>query len=295
MYMKYFQHIVIIALIVTGVASCTTDIDLKLKGTEPMLVVDGSITTDTMAHGIFLQRTTDYFANSPVPGVSGATVTLSDGSSTIALTESGEKPGLYQTPSGYYGQAGKTYTLHIKNVDVNNDGIDEEYEASSVLNDVPELDDVSVEEVKLFGRQMWALKASFQDPKGVKNYYLFRNYRNGKCVSDTINEWGITADEFFDGTYLKDETIMYFSSTKQDEKMVVGDTAMLEMCSITEDYLGFVNDLVDEYRGRNPMFGGQPANIRTNIRQLSPKVTVANAPRGFFTAYAIKRKSVIYK
>lgn len=295
MNMRYLQYILLTTLIACGVVACTTDIDLKLEGTAPMLVVDGCITTDTLAHGIFLQRTTDYFANSPVPGVAGATVTLSDGVRTITLAESTLKPGLYQTPADYYGLSGRTYTLHITGVDVNVDGVKEEYEASSVLNDVPVPDDVTLEEVRLFGRQMWALKSSFQDPKGVKNYYLFRNYLNGKCVSDTINEWGITADEFFDGSYLKDETIMYYSSTKTDEKVVAGDTATLELCGITEGYLNFINDVVKEYRGRNPMFGGQPANIRTNIRQLSPSVTTSKAPRGYFAAYSVRRMSVVYK
>lgn len=285
---------IFLSLFVLTFTACTTDIDLKLEGTEPMLVVDGCVTTDTMAHGIFLQKSSDYFANQPVSGISGAQVTISDGVQTVSLTESASRPGLYETPNTYYGLPGKTYTLHMSGLDVNGDGVNEVYEATSTLKDVPDMDEVVVEETKLFGMKMWAFKASFQDPAETRNNYLFRDYLNGRCVSDTINECGITNDEFFNGVYLKDEPIMYFASQKTDENVAVGDTCTLEICGITDDYLYFINDVVSELYGRNPMFGGQPANIRTNIHQLSPVVKSSNSPRGYFATYAVKRKSVVY-
>lgn len=284
----------ILLLVGWAMASCTTDIDLKLDGTSPMLVVDGVITTDTMAHSVYLQRTTDYFSNTAVPGVSGATVTLTDGLTTITLTESAQKKGLYLTPATYYGVAGRTYTLHISGVDVDGDGVTENYEAASQMQNVPTIDNVSLAETELFGNKMWALKASFQEPGNEQNNYLMRNYHNGKLVSDTITEWGVTADEFFNGVYLKNETMMYYSSTKKDENIAKGDTVMFELCGITKEYLNFIDQVVTEYRGHNPMFGGQPANILTNVKQLSPAVESSKGPRGYFAAYAVKRKSMVY-
>ena len=284
----------ILLLVGWAMASCTTDIDLKLDGTSPMLVVDGVITTDTMAHSVYLQRTTDYFSNTAVPGVSGATVTLTDGLTTITLTESAQKKGLYLTPATYYGVAGRTYTLRISGVDVDSDGVKENYEAASQMQNVPTIDNVSLAETELFSNKMWALKASFQEPGSEQNNYLMRNYHNGKLVSDTITEWGVTADEFFNGVYLKNETMMYYSSTKKDENIAKGDTVMFELCGITKEYLNFIDQVVTEYRGHNPMFGGQPANILTNVKQLSPAVESSKGPRGYFAAYAVKRKSMVY-
>lgn len=275
-------------------ASCTTDIDLKLDGTSPMLVVDGVITTDTMAHSVYLQRTTDYFSNTAVPGISGATVALTDGLTTITLTESTQKKGLYLTPDTYYGVPGRTYTLHISGVDVDSDGVKEQYQAASQMQKVPMIDNVSLEEKELFGNKMWALKASFQEPGNEQNNYLMRNYHNGKLVSDTITEWGVTNDEFFNGVYLNNATMMYYSSTKNDENIAKGDTVMLEICGITKEYLNYIDQVVTEYRGHNPMFGGQPANILTNVKQLSPTVETSKGPRGYFAAYAVRRKSMGY-
>jgi len=41
------------------------------------------------------------------------------------------------------------------------------------------------------------------------------------------------------------------------------------------------------------LFGGQPANIRTNIKQLMP-VNSKTRPHGYFAAYPVSRANTIY-
>jgi len=274
-------------------SGCTTDITLNLNDTTPELVVEGVITTDTMAHSIHLKKTSHYFSNLPAEAISGATVTLSDGLTTITLLEAELKKGFYQTPSNYYGIEGRTYTLIIDNVDVNGDGVNERYSASCPISRLIPIDSIGVKKERLFQNDMWAVKAWFQDPAGESNYYLVRNYKNDISVSDSIQEWGITDNEFFKGKYLIGETMMYFSSTKKDEKLQTGDKVTLELCSITKDYMGYIQEAQDEFRGRNPLFGGQPANIRTNIKQLLPLKGKA-IPHGYFAAYSVFRSNTIY-
>ena len=280
-------------ILATLFSSCTTDITLNLNGATPELVVEGVITTDTMAHSIHLKKTSHYFSNVPAEAISGATVTLSDGLTTITLLEAELKKGFYQTPSNYYGIEGRTYTLIIDNVDVNGDGVNERYSASCPIARVIPIDSIEVKKERLFQNDMWAVKAWFQDPAGESNYYLVRNYKNDISVSDSIQEWGITDNEFFKGKYLIGETMMYFSSTKKDEKLQTGDKVTLELCSITKDYMGYIQEAQDEFRGRNPLFGGQPANIRTNIKQLLPLKGKA-IPHGYFAAYSVFRSNTIY-
>ena len=274
-------------------SSCTTDITLNLDGATPELVVEGVITTDTMAHSIHLKKTSHYFSNLPAEAISGATVSLSDGLTTITLLEAELNKGIYRTPSNYYGVEGRTYTLTIDNVDVNIDGVNERYSASCPMSRIIPIDSIEVKKERLFQNDMWAIKAWFQDPAGESNYYLVRNYKNDSSVSDSIQEWGITDNEFFKGKYLMGETMMYFSSTKKDEKLQTGDKVTLELCSITKDYMGYIKEAQEEFMGRNPLFGGQPANIRTNIKQLLPLKGKA-IPHGYFAAYSVFRANTIY-
>ena len=288
------KQIMLFGFLATLLGSCTTDIAIDLNTVASELVVDGAISTDTLAHTIILKKTANYFSNTAANVVSGATVTLNDGITTVTLQEDGSMKGAYRTAATYFGVVGRTYTLTIDNVDVNGDGVKERYTASCPINAVPKIDAIAVEKGQLFYHDMWSVKLSMLDPPNVSNYYLIRDYRNNVCVSDSINEWGTTSDEFFDGIYLNNETVMYFSSDKQDEIVVNGDKITLEVCSITKDYMNFIEEVKDEYRGRNPLFGGQPANIRTNIKQVLP-TNASGSPRGYFAAYATSWAKTVYR
>lgn len=286
----------IIPAIVTAIflSACTTDININLGSVTPGLVVDGCVTTDTMAHTVYLTKTSDYFSDKAAAVVSGAKVTLSDGSSTITLTEDNANKGAYKTPSGYYGVVGRTYTLNISNVDVDGDGVSETYTASSTIQTRPPLEKINVEKTVLFNKDMWAVNIWVQEPANEKNYYMGRLYKNGVCVTDSIQEWGVTNDEFFSGVYLNNVTFMYFNSDKSDEILHNGDQVTFEINGITEDYMGFIKEADDEFKGHNPLFGGQPANIRTNISLVSPS-GAATSPHGYFAAYSTARATTTYK
>lgn len=276
-------------------SSCTEEIKIDLGSSEPELVVEGAISTDTMAHAITLKKTGYYFSNQEAEGIRGAEVLLSDGLSEIMLTESAVKSGTYFTPDDYFGTAGRTYSLTIRNVDVNNDGVKETYVSDCALNAVPPIDSMTVEKKRVFFQDAYAIRISMQEPANVQNYYLFRVWKNDICVSDSINEWGITDDEFFKGKYLINESVMYlFPEEKPDEELIEGDRVKVEMCGISKDYLYFINEVVEEYRGRNPLFGGQPANIRTNIKRTFPESSDGKGARGFFAAYAVQWKETVY-
>lgn len=282
-----------IALIFFCVASCTEDINIDLKSATPELVVDGCITTDTTTHTIYLKKTADYFSNKAAERISRAKVTLSDGSSSITLVENPSDSGAYQTPSNYYGVVGKTYTLHISNVDVNNDGIKEVYEATSTIPTKFQVDSIDVVKSRSFGRNFWYVNVWMQDPPVERNYYLIKAYRNDTCVTDSIQLWGAFSDEIFNGYSLNNVTFL----TLQDipsQRLSLNDKVMLVVSGISEDYMYFIKDVIDEYWGRNPLFGGQPANVRTNVSLISPVDGVQKA-HGFFAAYSTSRASTIYK
>jgi hypothetical protein len=289
-----FKFYILAFLIGCALTACTTEIDIHLNVVSAELVVEGAITTDTTTHVVYLKKTADYFSNKSAEVVSGAKVTVSDGTTQITLVEDISHKGAYQTPSNYYGVVGKTYTLTVSNVDIDGDGVSETYSASSVISTKPPLEKIAVKKTKIFNKDMWAVKIWMQEPANEKNYYMGLTYKNNVCTTDSIQEVGKTSDEFFDGAYLKDETFMYFSSEKSDEILQNGDVIMFEICGITKDYFGFLKEAEEEFRGRNPLFGGQPANIRTNIKQVLP-VGGKASPRGYFAAYSVSRAKTVYK
>jgi len=288
------KYNILALLSATLFTACTTDLTLDLKGTTPELVVEGTMTTDAMAHSVSLKKTSNYFANAAADMVSGAVVTLSDGQNTITLAEDAVKKGIYLTPADYAGVVGRTYTLTIDNVDVNADGVKERYTASCRLNAVAHIDSVDVKKEYIYQKNMHVAKVWMQDAVNEKNYYLIRGYKNGKCVTDSIHEWGSTSDEFFNGKYLIAESFMYFTDSKIDENIQQGDTVTVEVCGTTKDYMEYIQQAQDEFWGRNPLFGGQPANISTNIKQVLP-ANSKTSPHGYFAAYSVSWKKAVYQ
>jgi hypothetical protein len=277
-------HIIQVIAGLALVSACTERIDIPLETSFTRLVVEGGITTDTMAHTIRLARTAAYFNSSPPEPVSGAEVIISDSINQFHLTEDPTKAGYYNTDPGVFGLPGHRYTLHIGNVDINNDGKFEEFSASSLLPPLQHPDSIKVSYLKNFYQNVWQVKFYGQDPPDQKNFYMFKIRRNGRLISDTLRKAGISADEYYNGAYIRGEPVALLREGRSNERLNPGDTVTLETYSITEGYYNFVLDVYMESNGSDP-FGGQPANISTNL---------SNKAIGYFTAMAVARNSFIW-
>ncbi|MCK5463086.1 MAG: DUF4249 family protein, partial [Bacteroidales bacterium] len=139
------KTIILIFAISISLWNCTERIDLELDSTYTRLVVEGFITNDTAAHWVRLSETSDYFHNETAPAVTGAEVTIDDGEQVHRLTESDTAKGWYLTSPDYHGIPGRTYTLIIRNVDIDNDGEVEEYTAASMMKPVNPIDSIKIE------------------------------------------------------------------------------------------------------------------------------------------------------
>lgn len=265
------SYILIGLLLAIVVTSCKEKIDLKLKETYVRLVVDGEVTNETKRHTVKITQTSNYFANEAQPKVTGAIVTLSDGATMVALTET--SPGVYQTDSTYTGEIGKTYTLNIKY-----NG--EEITASSVLKNVAIIDSITFGHDPFFPDKrtvdMWA-----QEPPSVGDYYLWLYYVNGNLMSDTLRELSFASDEMVNGNY----TYGYPVYTIEAEP---GDTVTLEMKSINKDYYNFIIAVFNEIYGAGSPFSGPPANVKGNVKNLTHK---DKDVMGYFITSAVSKKS----
>jgi len=270
-------------------SSCTEEIDFPFESTYVRLVVEGEINTDTTTHRVRLSKSGDALNQTPGQVISNAIVTISDGTVDFILNENSSKPGIYETDSAVYGVPGKTYTLTISNVDVNADGVMEEYTASSFLPRINPIDSIQVQfEQYTSDIKGWLINLYAQEIGGGRNFYLLKAYKNGILLTDSISEYTNFADNTgFEGKYYNGFSVYYLDHNKLDERLVKGDVVTLEMEGITQEYKDFLLGFMLEYQPKVPIFSGPAANIPTNIQPEDKAV-------GFFTAYSAKRKSRVY-
>lgn len=281
-------------------AGCRERINLKVGTTYVRLVIEGEITTDTMAHKVKLSKTEDYFSDQPVQPVSNAVVFITDGKDTFKLLESLSNPGSYYTASNVYGIPGHTYNLYINNVDIGNDQTD--YVASCYMPYVSKIDSFKVVKDTTDHQdgpiriQNWSVDLYAKDPAATKDFYLFNFYCNNILLSDTLFKLFSTNDVLFNGnetngvtvytisdTYRKQQSLLYLKGGVQPK-----DTFTLEIDGISESYYDFITQMQTQYDNSNPIFGGPPANSSNNVLPSDKAV-------GFFAAYSTTRKSLIYK
>lgn len=278
--MKYTGFGLFTTLLSVLISSCVERINIELDDSYTRLVVDGAISTDTMAHTVLLTRTTSYYYNQPAPPVSGADLQISDGTAVYILTE--DEPGVYRTDPSVYGEAGKTYTLAIKLAA--SVGGYTDYNATSKLYPVSHLDSLSLEYHPDWSEQgTWEVKCYVQDPPS-EDFYRFLVSKNTKMLSDTLDEWFVTDDRFFNGNYAYGAPIAYLEQDENDQILKLGDIITVEMNSIGSDYANFIWEAQSEVRGSNPLFSGPPANVKGNIN---------NGASGFFAAYSVSRASTV--
>lgn len=269
--MKYI--IILSSLLVIFATSCREKIDLKLKNTYVRLAIEGTVTDEAKRHTILITETSNYFANEPQPKVSGATVTIDDGSNTVTLTES--SPGVYQTDSTYAGTPGKTYTLHVNYKS-------EEYSASCLLKPVGVIDSISFAK-DLFEPKKNSINLWAQEPATLGDYYLWLYYVNGKLESDTLSEISFASDEMVNGNYMPGYPVF-------TAEFALGDTVTLEMQSINKEYYDFLNAFFTEVFGAGNPFSGPPANVKGNIVNLTHK---DKDVMGYFRAASVSKKTQI--
>jgi hypothetical protein len=269
---KYFIFILPVLLFTI---SCTEDVDIELNDDHSSrLVVDGSFTTIAKEHQIVLTRTTSYFDQEDAPRVTGAHVTITDGSIVFPLTE--REPGVYKTDSSAQGEIGKEYTLGIELED------GEKYSATSPITKVAAIDSVGMfpivdyrsayldpEDIYL-GLYLFA-----QEPAGIGDNYLLSIYMNDTLLNDTVREFSFQNDDFIDGQYLPGVEFYWLNGNEFNQDSV---RIRVDMLSIQEEYFDYIIALMLETDYRGSMFDGPPANIPTNID---------NGGLGFFHASAV--------
>jgi len=272
-------------LLLFAAAACTERIDIKLDETCTRLVVDGSITTDSLPSTVTLKKSSGYFYNAPSPKVTGATVSIFDGTTSYPLIETiPGQSGIYSSRDPLPGKTGNEYTLHVLLPEAISGH--SSFEASSMLCPVVSIDSVTTIFHADWGKEgVWAIQLYAQEPGNEVNYYMFNWFRNGVPMSDSIQKKIVMDDQFINSKYMAGIDIFYIDNTHGWETLKAGDTITLQMSGITKKYLNFI--LQVQQAGFNlPFFTGPPANIQGNI---------GNGGSGYFTAYSNSFATTIVK
>lgn len=271
---------IIIALIIVITVGCTERITLDIDPGYTRLAVEGSITTDTMQHLVRLSTSGDYLKNEITPRINDARVYLVCEQDTLDYIRL-EEDGVYSTPGDYFGITGKTYELHVEEVDIDKDGIQESYTASSTMPFAHKIDSITLGyNVKI---ELWSVNIWAWEPPEI-NWYIFKAGINGQIMTDTLTEWNLQDDRLSNGKNTNGIFVQFLG--RGDEKIEVNDTIILELRSVTDDYYQFTVNLQSEVFGSNPLFGGPPANVIGNV---------SDGALGFFSTEAISRASRVVK
>jgi len=265
-------------------SACTERIDIELDSTHKRLVVEGAVTSDSIRHFVLLSLTSDYFSNQPAPILDNAVVELSFGDETIKFIENTELPGKYESPEAFRGVPGTTYRLLISQIDVNEDGEEERYQATSTMPGGSEIEKVELRyySTPVLSGHTVLLYAYY--PEYQRNWFGFKLIKNSDVLTDSLTKYSVLSDDLFDTGYFPGLPVGFLSDDSPRETVHSGDTLTLEMDCIEEAYYNFVTEAQLEIAGSYPLFSGPPANVVSNID---------NGAQGYFAAYSILRFAVI--
>lgn len=259
--------------ILTG---CEEIMDLQFEGSNlKTLVVQGQITTDTMAHQVMLSWTGDFFNKPPQDMVTGAILTISDGEKTFGLSETLTQPGVYRTEPDVYGETGKSYTLNIRLPDGREFTGTEELSACAHIDSIAQSDNYNH---GYFGYTYYGydLLLYAMEPEPIGNHYMYFLYLNDSLCTDSLSEVLFASDEFVNGNYINGlPTHLIAEDQFKGDSMKV----TLEMQSITPAYYEFLNGMLLEIWRGTP-WDGPPANVPGNMN---------NGARGYFIASDVNR------
>jgi hypothetical protein len=274
--------------------SCTAPIDINTCDSEPVIVIYGCLTNENIHQSVRITGSSPYFDAKENRSVTDAHVQLRDSEGNEYAMQYGSQ-GYYLSLMPFAVRPGITYYLTVE-MDFNANGEPERYEAETTVPPFLPLDSAVCKPLTIMGYRHFSLNIYAQDPPETDDYYLFKFYINDSITNDRVSRFIIAGDELFNGEYLNGVNIYYFEDLT-DENVVrknenndavymasPGDRIRLQTMNIEKGYFQFIEQCTSEMYGENPMFGGPPSNITTNI---------SNGAVGYFTGYCIHETSTV--
>lgn len=254
----------ILILLISLCSSCEEVVDLKLDTAAPKLVIDASIVWTKGTTGneqiIKLSTTTGYY-ETEVPIVTGAKITVTNSANTIFNFVEIPNTGEYAC-TNFVPEIGKDYTLTV----ISNG---ETYTGTETFQALAPITRIEQNNKGGFTGKDIEIKAYFNDPPNVDNYYLYvYRYSNEATIS-----YDAVEDKFFQGNE--------FYSRSQNDELKSGDIIELSHIGISKKYYNYMNILIGVLgNSSGGPFQTPPATVRGNIKN---NTNPQNYPLGYFS------------
>ena len=292
---SFLHFFVSIVWLMLSFCRCTAPIDIKTANTEPVIVIYGCLSEDTVYQTIRVSVSSPYFEMQPNQPVSDAIVTIqSSDDQIIELVETPEK-GLYRTISPMAATTDITYNLSVQ-ADIERKGTMKLYEATATMQRPFPIDSIGIRTMSIMGFKHYNISLFAQEDPGPDYYYAY-SIVNDTLISNKISHVIVFSDYGMDGQYMDGLPLMqfedseneYFSNRDNRDDLTYnfvtsGDKITICISLIERGYYDFIEQAQNERRGENPFFGGPASNITTNI---------SNGGVGYFAAFSTTKVDAV--
>jgi hypothetical protein len=293
--MKRFSLLWIIFSTAIFFYSCEEVINPELEEASPVLVIDAWLNNAPGLQRIKLMRSQPYFESTLPPGVSGATVRVTDEEGKVySFTE--ENPGEYVwTPAGneVFGAVGLTYDLYVE-------AGNEVFVAEARMGRVPVIDSITffLQPGGQFFDDQYQAEFWSTDPVEPNDAYWIKTFKNSEQLMKpseilTAYDAGFSKGGNFNGVVFIAPIRRAINPFDEDEEgqikspYVVGDSVYVQIQSVTEAAFNFLNEVriqTDRPGGFSELFATPLANVETNIVNVNPN---GSKVLGFFNVGAV--------
>lgn len=260
------RKLFLIALITSvSFTACREEIDIDVPGSDPILTVEGEVTTEMDSSYIKLSYTADYYSTAPNPIVTNASVTVN------GIVFSHTQNGIYKAASPYVGVRGQRYDLTIT-VDGRT------YTSSAILEPMFRVDTIFqvFKPAAGFLPEGYSINyIGFDDREKIKYTYFRLGYFDTIVQRDSISDNKILFNS--DQTPVGIPYPFELPFTRFQK----GETCILIFRSIDKNMNDFIAAYNVQTSGAPGPFQAPPANLPTNIK---------GGAIGYFATYDVVRR-----
>jgi len=242
--------------------------------TEEFIVVEGSVTDESKIQEVKLSRPVANLNVAPRP-VSGAVVSISDGTTSWPLTEMDSLKGTYGTAGVVSGIPGRTYTLRIERADT-------VVIASDIMGPISALTPLKYASAGSGGMFQITWVASSYHPSNAAMYEILLDWSALPAYAGSDPEECKALLYYFTLTTI--DVSDMFSPALEKITFPEGTIITERKVSLSKAHEEFIRCLLLETSWRGGLWDAIPANLPTNISGNNV---------GFFSASSVKTATMV--
>jgi hypothetical protein len=254
---KILKNTIHLLLIIIATAACEEKTDWDLQSSDSFTIIDCIITNENKAQEVRIYSSSSDLNGTPVP-LSGAYVSISDGTNNYLFIEADTLPGLYLS-APFIAATGVKYTLVAKF----NEKIDS---AQAEMVPISPLKDLQFEKKDTLYKYVYtesdlpAMTELFYDWSTVPEYCAIYGACSAAETYYTLDIIDVTEE---------------FAPEKQEILAPLGTTIIRKKYSLSDDHQRFIRSLLIETEWRGGIFDVEQGNVPTNF---------SNGTKGWFAA-----------